>query len=87
MVVSSLDRILVDGGVVKTNVVLNQGGNYVPPTQSAFQSEFALGGYDVALDPSGKVLLAMKPGAENPIGAPELLQADLDSYEAQQLQL
>jgi len=78
MVVDAIDRVLVDGGVVKTNLVINQGGDYVPRSQGVLQSELVAKDYDVALDESGKVLLALKPGGYRVIGARALLRADLE---------
>lgn len=83
MVVEALDKVLVAGGVVKTNLVLSQAGNYVPPSQGAFLPAFEAKGYDTAVDPSGKVLLAMKPGGVLDVDASTLLHADLQTYEHQ----
>ncbi len=79
MVVDAIDRVLVDGGAIKTNLVINKNGEYVPQTQDALQSELAAKDYDVALAPSGKILLALKPGGHSAIGAHALLQADLEN--------
>ena len=94
LVVANIDRTLVDGGAIKAT--FRKKGTYGKDwdkkydkwgysIHDPFTREWSKLGYDLAIAETedDDILVAVKPGALKPIGAAELLQADIQTLPEQ----
>jgi|GEM_PF-6867324 len=79
-VVDTFDRVLTPGGAVKASMLISRPHdlrNFTTAISKDYFSLFQKKGYDVAVDETGKILLAIKPGGSSDITAAALLLQDL----------